>query len=90
MQIVRHRFPMAEANGTRNMADAFTPSSPKLVPPPRDPHLREMANCIRFLAMDAVQQAKSGHPGAPLGMADIASVLFKGFMQFDDRTSNAG
>ena len=57
--------------------------SPKAVPAPRDPHLREMANCIRFLSMDAVQQAKSGHPGAPMGMADIATVLFKEFMQFD-------
>lgn len=55
----------------------------KSVPAPRDPHLREMANCIRFLSMDAVQKAKSGHPGAPMGMADIATVLFKDFMQFD-------
>ncbi|WP_345945711.1 transketolase [Sodalis sp. dw_96] len=42
-----------------------------------------MADCIRFLSMDAVQKAKSGHPGAPMGMADIATVLFKEFMQFD-------
>jgi transketolase len=42
-----------------------------------------MADCIRFLSMDAVQQANSGHPGAPLGMADIATVLFRDFMQFD-------
>ena len=60
-----------------------TQSTPKTVPAPRDPHLRDMANCIRFLSMDAVQQAKSGHPGAPMGMADIATVLFKDFMQFD-------
>ena len=53
------------------------------MPPPRDQHLRDMADCIRFLSMDAVQQAKSGHPGAPMGMADIATVLFKDFMQFD-------
>ncbi|MGJ5176484.1 transketolase [Bradyrhizobium oligotrophicum] len=53
------------------------------LPPPRDRHLREMANCIRFLSMDAVQRANSGHPGAPLGMADIATVLFKDFMKFD-------
>jgi transketolase len=33
--------------------------------------------------MDAVQHSKSGHPGAPMGMADIATVLFKDFMQFD-------
>ena len=54
--------------------------TPKTVPAPRDKHLREMANCIRFLSMDAVQQAKSGHPGAPMGMADIATVLFRDFM----------
>ncbi len=62
---------------------ASTPPAPKAVPPPRDRHLRDMADCIRFLSMDAVQQAKSGHPGAPMGMADIATVLFKDFMQFD-------
>jgi transketolase len=60
-----------------------TSSAPKTVPAARDQHLRDMADCIRFLAMDAVQQAKSGHPGAPLGMADIATILFKDFMQFD-------
>jgi transketolase len=60
-----------------------TSTAVKTVPAPRDPHLRRMANCIRFLAMDAVQRAKSGHPGAPMGMADIATVLFKDFMQFD-------
>ncbi|MGS0978760.1 transketolase [Burkholderia glumae] len=58
-------------------------SPPKSVPAPRDPQLREMANCIRFLSMDAVQQANSGHPGAPMGMADIATVLFRDFMRFD-------
>lgn len=42
-----------------------------------------MADCIRFLSMDAVQPGKSGHPGAPMGMADIATALFKDFMQFD-------
>jgi transketolase len=59
------------------------PTPPKTVPPPRDPHLRELANCIRFLTLDSVQKANSGHPGAPLGMADIATVLFTEFMQFD-------
>ena len=53
------------------------PPAQKSVPAPRDPHLRDMANCIRFLAMDAVQNAKSGHPGAPMGMADIATVLLR-------------
>ncbi|WP_271271998.1 transketolase [Aliamphritea hakodatensis] len=41
---------------------------------------RELANAIRALSMDAVQQAKSGHPGAPMGMADIAEVLWNDFM----------
>jgi transketolase len=55
----------------------------KTVPAPRDQHLRDMADCIRFLSMDAVQKAKSGHPGMPMGMADIATVLFSEFMKFD-------
>ncbi len=42
---------------------------------------RELANVIRVLAMDAVQEAKSGHPGAPMGMADIAEVLWREFMK---------
>jgi transketolase len=58
-------------------------AAPKSVPVARDQNLRDLADCIRFLSMDAVQKAKSGHPGAPMGMADIATVLFKDFMQFD-------
>ncbi|WP_071332867.1 transketolase [Burkholderia contaminans] len=65
---------------------AHSRATPKAVPPPRDPHLRALANCIRFLAMDAVQKANSGHPGAPMGLADVATVLFKEFMQFDAST----
>jgi len=42
-----------------------------------------MANAIRALAMDAVQAANSGHPGAPMGMADVATVLFNRFMKID-------
>lgn len=42
---------------------------------------RELANAIRALSMDAVQKAKSGHPGAPMGMADIAEVLWNDFMK---------
>ena len=42
---------------------------------------KELANAIRALSMDAVQKAKSGHPGAPMGMADIAEVLWNDFMQ---------
>jgi len=44
---------------------------------------RADANAIRALAMDAVDKAKSGHPGMPMGMADAASVLFRQFMKFD-------
>ncbi len=44
-------------------------------------YYREMANAIRFLSMDAVQSAKSGHPGMPMGMADVATVLFKKFIK---------
>src|SRR5260221_12255514 len=52
-------------------------------PPPANPKLRRMANALRALAMDAVEQAKSGHPGMPMGMADIATVLFTQFLRFD-------
>ena len=41
---------------------------------------RRIANAIRVLAMDAVQQANSGHPGAPMGMADIADVVWREFL----------
>jgi transketolase len=44
---------------------------------------RDMANAIRALAMDAVQQADSGHPGMPMGMADVATILFSRFLKFD-------
>ena len=43
----------------------------------------ELANAIRFLSMDAVQAANSGHPGMPMGMADVATVLFTQFLKFD-------
>ena len=57
-------------------------TAPPLLPP-RDPKLRHMANALRALAMDAVEQAKSGHPGMPMGMADAATVLFTEFLRFD-------
>ena len=44
---------------------------------------KKMADAIRVLAMDAVQQANSGHPGMPMGMADVATVLFTRFLKFD-------
>src|SRR3954469_14288513 len=43
----------------------------------------ELANAIRALSMDAVQKANSGHPGMPMGMADVATVLFTQFLKFD-------
>jgi transketolase len=43
----------------------------------------DMSNAIRFLAIDAVEKAKSGHPGMPMGMADVATVLFSRFLKFD-------
>ncbi|SHG72966.1 transketolase [Kaistia soli DSM 19436] len=49
-----------------------------------DPQLEtRMANAIRALAMDSVEKAKSGHPGMPMGMADVATVLFTRFLKFD-------
>src|SRR5438128_597245 len=58
-------------------------TTPPPLPPPVNPKLRRMANALRALAMDAVEQAKSGHPGMPMGMADIATVLFTQFLRFD-------
>ncbi|MDQ1154234.1 transketolase [Brevundimonas sp. SORGH_AS_0993] len=56
------------------MSDAK--SAPKATP-------EQMANAIRVLAMDGVEKAKSGHPGMPMGMADVATVLFSKFLKFD-------
>ncbi|KEQ06570.1 MULTISPECIES: transketolase [Pseudorhizobium] len=50
----------------------------------REKHDR-MANAIRFLSMDAVEKANSGHPGLPMGAADVATVLFSRFMNFDPK-----
>jgi transketolase len=63
------------AQASRIPAAATNPTS-------RADHDR-MANAIRALAMDAVEQAKSGHPGLPMGAADIATVLFSRFLKFD-------
>jgi len=62
-------------------------ASPDAAPIPlstkQTPEHRELANAIRALAMDAVEQAKSGHPGMPMGMADVATVLYERFLKFD-------
>ena len=50
--------------------------------------IRRLANAIRGLTLDAVQTAKSGHPGLPLGMADVATVLFSHFLKYDPAEPN--
>ena len=68
-------------------SEATTVTAPPL-PAPRDKHLRRMADTIRALSMDAVEAAKSGHPGMPMGMADIATVLWGQFLKFDPAEPN--
>src|SRR3954466_11443873 len=70
--------PLAAASA----AAASSPAPTRTTASPRAEHDR-MANAIRALAMDAVEQAKSGHPGLPMGAADIATVLFTRFLKID-------
>ena len=49
------------------------------------PTHHEMANAIRFLSIDAVQKANSGHPGLPMGMADVSTVLFRKYLKFNPK-----
>jgi len=49
------------------------------------PVFKDLANAIRFLSIDAVQKANSGHPGLPMGMADVATVLFKYYLRFNPK-----
>ncbi len=69
-------FPMDAAQPSAARSDAPSEVGP-------DDMARDMANAIRFLAMDAVEKARSGHPGMPMGMADVATVLFRRFLEFD-------
>lgn len=64
-----------------SQAQPATPSSPA-----QQPDLRTMADAIRILALDAVKAANSGHSGMPMGMADIAAVLYSKFLKFDPAT----
>ncbi len=61
------------------MSEPVTSAAPQAPPVPAT----QMANALRALAMDAVEQANSGHPGMPLGMADVATVLFTRFLRVD-------
>ena len=48
----------------------------------------DLSNAVRFLSIDAVEKANSGHPGMPMGMADVATVLFKNFLKFNTKNPN--
>ena len=48
----------------------------------------DLANAVRFLAIDAIETSQSGHPGLPMGMADVATVLFSRFLKFDAANPN--
>ena len=50
--------------------------------------LKKLSNAIRFLSIDAVQKANSGHPGLPMGMADVATILFKHYLRFNPKNPN--
>ena len=66
--------------GSGRIGDNTAPLSHRSV---NMPTRRELANAIRALSMDAVQKANSGHPGAPMGMADIAEVLWRDVLKFN-------
>ena len=70
-------------NATRSSTAAVAPAEPRDSQAASAVSHDRMANAIRALAMDAVEQAKSGHPGMPMGTADVATVLFTQFLKFD-------
>src|SRR5690606_13691431 len=68
-------------HGTMRASRGSRASSPhRIRPHMTKPSRRDLANAIRFLATDGVEAAKSGHPGMPMGMADIAEVLWNDFL----------
>src|ERR1700747_3568403 len=92
----RPSHPLAPAmTSPKSLLAAASASAAQTTPVRRDeraPATRarhdRMANAIRALAMDAVEQAKSGHPGLPMGAADVATVLFTRFLKFDPADPN--
>jgi transketolase len=70
-------------NASRSSTAAVAPAEPHDSQAASAVSHDRLANAIRALAMDAVEQAKSGHPGMPMGTADIATVLFTRFLKFD-------
>ncbi len=89
---VRRGKPSREIEGGHDLPALPPPLTWRKRPLPMNAHTKEplvparnrlMANAIRALAMDAVEAAKSGHPGMPMGMADAATVLFSRFLKFD-------
>src|SRR3974390_195233 len=78
--------PAAHHRYRSRMSALPMPSGAAAAPPPLANQSREhaeLANAIRALAMDAVEKANSGHPGMPMGMADVATVLFTRFIKLD-------
>jgi transketolase len=69
-------------SATATLTDS-PPAAPQPLSSKQSREHAEMANAIRALAMDAVEQAKSGHPGMPMGMADVATVLWTRYLKFD-------
>jgi transketolase len=70
--------------GSNRATLTLSPSQENIVPMSIDAaRLKPMADAIRALSMDAVEAASSGHPGMPMGMADVATVLFTGHLKFD-------
>ncbi len=53
-----------------------------------DPKIKDLSNALRFLSVDAVQKANSGHPGMPMGMSDVATVLYKYYLRFNPKNPN--
>ena len=80
--MVRPLYDTTARHGARGTGRVRMPSTTAEGRAPGAGHA-DMANAIRALAMDAVEQARSGHPGMPMGLADVATVLFGRFLRFD-------